>query len=55
MDNYDLYLDDLRDRIDIDRETRLAVLDAAAGAEMELLATAVFYLMGPDRFCFRAG
>jgi len=48
MDSYDAYLAELHDRIEVDRETRLMVLDVAACIEMELCAIVATYLSGGD-------
>lgn len=48
MDSYDLYLSEMHERIEVDRETRLSVLDAASAIEWELMATVVYYLAGDD-------
>lgn len=48
MDSYDLYLADLGERLEVDRETRLLVLDSAASIEMELYAIVATYLGGDD-------
>ncbi len=45
-DAYEQYLADHQGRIDIDRELRLSILEAAVEAEWEIIAVAVFYLGG---------
>jgi hypothetical protein len=48
LDMYEAYMADLRDWIEVDRETRLLVLDTAAGLEMEIYAIVALYLGGGD-------
>ena len=48
MDSYDAYLSDLHEQIEVDRDTRLAVLDAAVAIETELMAIVIFYIAGDN-------